>query len=474
MKSHTSMLILVFFLYPPLLPAEEQPGTLEKLLSSLVRDNGVIEAKKGYEAVLLEQRYRYLQWWRPSLSLSNDLVYPYEDDKFDNLAASNRSSLVLSAPLPTGTLLDFTASYGLSRDMPSPETWGFAQDLQGKIGIGQSLNPWWLHSGSNPYTAGASLRTNLARNEYNSAVKAALSSCIQSYISLRKAERSRDLLTARISLYDEMLSAYREMRDTGGVSWREIQNIRKDKWEDEESLFSLEQDINTLQSELYQMTGIHAGTVSSEPRIALNNPIWPTLFLNTQIEDIRRLEETGVHIQKESLRHERLISRQSSAPLLKFEFGSSFNLPVKEKNSLDDAWHTDNFTDNILNNWSVTISLDLSGLLSPLNKKNEASYRLSQNTLDKLLENIYANKEKEKNQLAAIIAQLEDHIAQLTLIIQEEEKNIQDDKILFEQGALTELEYRQSLLEYQSKQTLLENFTDDLWLYQFIHSFYPQ
>ncbi|MDR0596979.1 MAG: TolC family protein [Treponema sp.] len=366
-----------------------------------------------------------------------------------------------------------TASYGLNRDMPSPEKWGFAQDLQGKIGIGQSLNPWWLHTGKNPYTTGAALQTNLARNDYNAAVKAALSSCVDAYISLRKAERGRDLLNERISLYEEMLAAYRQMRNTGGVSWRELQNIRKDKWEDEEALFSLEQNINTLQSELYQLTRIYASTVSAEPRLSLNNPIWSKLFLNAQREEIQRLEETNVHFQKESLLHERFISRQSNAPLVKIEFGSSFNLPVKEKDALDDAWHKDSFTDNILNNWSLTISLDLSGLLSPLNKKNEASYRLSQTALDKLLENIYANKEKGEIQLAAIINQLEEYVARLTLIIHEEEKNIQDDKILFDEGALTELEYRQSLLEYQSKQTLLENFTDDLWLYQFIHSFYP-
>jgi hypothetical protein len=474
MKIRKSILLFVFLLYPFLLPADEAPGMLEKILSSLGRSSGVIEAKQGYENALIERRYRHLQWWRPSLSLSNDLIYPYEDDTFDNLAASNRTSLIFSAPLPTGTLFDFTASYGLSRDMPSPEKWGFAQDLQGKIGIGQSLNPWWLHSTKNPYTAGAALQTNLARNDYNAVVKESLFSCIRAYIALRKAERGRDLLNERISLYDEMLAAYRQIRDTGGVSWREIQDIRKDKWEDEESLFSLEQDINTLQSDLYRLTGIHAGQVSSERRIAINDPLWSMLFLDANMEDIRWLEGTSVQFQKESLRHERLISRQNNAPLIKFEFGSSFNLPVKEKNSLDDAWHKDNFTDNILNNWSLTISLDLSSLLSPLNKKNEVSYRLSQNTLDKMLENIYADKEKEKIQLAAIINQLEDHITRLNGIIQDEERNIQADKLLFDQGALTELEYRQSLIEYKSQQTLLENFTDDLWLYQFIHSFYPQ
>jgi hypothetical protein len=184
------------------------------------------------------------------------------------------------------------------------------------------------------------------------------------------------------------------------------------------------------------------------------------------MEDIRRLEETNIQFQQESLRIERLISRQSNAPLLKIEFGSSFKLPAKETGSLGDAWNEDNFTDNILNNWALTVSVDLSSLLSPLNKKNETAYRLSQITLDSLLKYIREDKEREKIRTRAIIGQLEDHIARLGVIIQDEETNIQDDKLMFDQGALTALEYRQSLLEYKSKYTLLEDCTDDLWLYQ--------
>jgi hypothetical protein len=95
------------------------------------------------------------------------------------------------------------------------------------------------------------------------------------------------------------------------------------------------------------------------------------------------------------------------------------------------------------------------------------AYQLSQNTLDNVLRNICEDKEKEKMQTELMIRQLEDHIARLGVIIKDEERNIQGDRVMFEQGALTELEYRQSLLEYKSKYTLFENFTDDLWLYQF-------
>ena len=476
MKTRKSLWLFIFLLWPLPLAADEPDGTLEKLLSSLVKDSGVIEAIKNYENTLIEQKYRYLQWWSPSLILSNDIIYPYKHEKFDDLAASNTTSLTFSAPLPTGSLLELSASYGLSRDMLTDmlplEKWGFAKDLQGKIGFGQSLNPWWLHTGKNPYTAGAALKAGLAKNSYNTAIKSVMVSCVQSYISLRKAERSRDMLVERISLYDDMLAAYRQMRDNGGISWREFQNIRKDKWEDEESLFSLEQDINTLRGELFRATGIQAENVKDEILIPIDDSFRSMPFLSAQVEDIRRLEEANIQFQQEGLRVERLISRQNNAPLMKVEFGSSFKLPVKETDSMGEAWNEDNFTENILNNWSLTFSVDLSNLLSPLNKRNEAAYRLSQNTLNSLLKNIHEDKEKERIQTAFSIRQLEDHIARLQVIIQDEERNIQDDTLMFEQGALTKQEYRQSLMEYKSKCTLLENFIDDLWLYRFIRAFY--
>jgi outer membrane protein TolC len=478
MKLSVFVLSINFLLWPLALPAEEFPGALERLLSSLNRDSGVIEALKGYENALIERRYRYLQWWSPSLILSNDLVYPYEPDEFDDHATSHTTSITFSAPLPSGSLLELSASYGLSRDMLTDmlpqEEWGFAQDLQGKIGLGQSLNPWWLHTGRNPYTAGATLRENLAKNSYNAAIKSTLLSCAQSYIALRKAERNRDMLVERIALYDDMMAAYQQMRENGGISWREFQDIRKDKWEDEEALFSLEQNMNTLRGDIFEATGIQTGTTRHEPLIPFDSPLWSASFLDAPLEELRRLEETNIQIQQESLRIERLISRQSNAPLIKVEFGSSFKLPVKETDDLGDAWNEDNFTDNILNNWMLTISLDLSSLVSPLNRKNEAAYRLSQNSLENLLKNIRENKEKERARIESIIRQLEDHIARLKAIIEDEERNVQDDELLFEQGALTELERRQSLLEYKSKYTLLENFSDDLWLYQCIAYFFPR
>jgi hypothetical protein len=141
-------------------------------------------------------------------------------------------------------------------------------------------------------------------------------------------------------LYDDMMAAYRQMRDNGGISWREFQNIRKDKWEDEEGLFSLEQDINTLRGELFKTTGLQIGIVVNEPLIPINSPLWLTPFMAAQKEDMRRLEVTSIHFQKERLDHERLIDRQSNAPLIKLEFGTSFILPTEEADSLGDVWVT--------------------------------------------------------------------------------------------------------------------------------------
>lgn len=85
--------------------ADEYTGALERLLNALSVDSGVINTRKTYEIALMEQKYRYLQWFKPSMILSNDLAYPYQHDDFDDLAASNTSSLAFSTPLPTGTVL---------------------------------------------------------------------------------------------------------------------------------------------------------------------------------------------------------------------------------------------------------------------------------------------------------------------------------------------------------------------------------
>jgi hypothetical protein len=476
MSIRVYVLLAVFLLCLVDLPAEEPRGALERLIFALGRSSGVLEAQRDYENALIEGKYRHLQWWTPSFSLSNDYIYPYEHDKFDDRATSNTSSFAFTAPLPTGSLLELSASYGLSRellpDMLPQEQWGFAQDLQGKIGFGQSLNPWWLHTGRSPYAESSALKESLAKNSYNSALKTALFSCVESYIALRKAERNRDVLVERIVLYDDMLIAYRQMRDNGRISWQEFQDVRRDKWEDEESFFTLEQNIHTLKGEIFTVTGAQIGSIKDEPLIPVESPLWPASFLAAHMEDLRRLEETSIQFEQENLRVERLINRQSNAPLLKVELGSSVKFPVKETEDLGDAWNEDNFTDNILNNWALTISLDLSSLFSPLNKKNEAAYRLSRNILDNLLKNVREDKEREKIRTMTIVRQLEEHIARLRGIIEDEERNIQDDKLLFEQGALTELEYRQSLLEYKSKCTLLENFTDELWMYELIAYFY--
>jgi hypothetical protein len=473
MKNKKIIFICIFSFWGQLLPAVEPSSTLENLLSSLPWDSTVIAASRDYETAKIEQKYRYLQWWRPSLNVFNDLIYPYKAGEFDNLAASNKTSLVFSAPLPTGTMLELSTSYGINRDMVSLEKWGFSQDLQGKIGIGQSLNPWWLHTGKNPYTEGVMLRTGLARNNYNTAVKTSLFYCIQSYIAIRKAERSRDMLKERITLYDDMLSAYQQINGNGGISWKEFQTIRKDKWEAEEEMFVVVNNINTLQVDIFKTTGIHVVNVKDEPLVAVASLKWLSPFILEQFGGIRRLEEANIQFQDNILQTERLIARQNNAPLVKFEFGTSFILPVKEAVSLGDAWKSEYFTDNILNNWALTISVDLSNIFSPLNKKNESVYRQSQFALRELLENIQINKQKEKSQNTLIINQLEDQVIRVGVILGDEEKNIQDDKAMFERGAITELEYRNSALEYKSMYMALENITDDLWLYRLVASFFP-
>lgn len=471
-KKSVIPVLFVFLCAAAELPAVEEHTVLMKIIQALSAEKRLIEPKMAYDTALLEKKYNYLQWWRPSLTLGNDVVYPYEKDEFDDLVTEDTASLFFSLPLPTGTIIDLSAGYGINRSKILLPEWGFSQSVQGKIGIGQSLNPWWLHSLKNPYTNRAVLQAELARTEYNVALKNILLPCINTYITLRKAERNNGLLIAHIALYDDMITSYRQQLLDGRMSVRDFQDVRKDKWEYEQELLTLEQDITTLQNELYQISGVRAVHIFDEALVAAGNDFWGHIFMGAGKTDIPRLEQRSVEIQQDRLRYEKLITDQSNAPLIKLEFGSSFMLPEKETDNLTGAWEKENFTDNKLNNWSVGITLDLSNMVTPANKKAALERNIRAAALHTLSQKTAAEKEAEKVKNEAVMQLLENHINQLTEIVAGDAALSQDYKLLYDRGGMSELEYRQTELDYKNKCVLLENLRDDLWLRRLFAVFY--
>jgi hypothetical protein len=250
---------LLLFLFVPFFLSADNSSSLENIVLSITADSSVINAKKQYQLSFIDTKYRFLRWWSPSLTLSNNLVYPYEKDEFDNTATTNISSIDLSVPLPTGSILNLGSSYSLTRDLLDTSTlekqdWGFAQDFGFNIGLSQSLNPWWLHSFKNPYSRMALIQNSLSRNDYNITIKTKLLSTVQSYISLRKTERTIIQIKNTLHFYDELLQAYQELRTSGSISLREYEKVHSEKWEYENELFNLENNCFAAQEELYRIT----------------------------------------------------------------------------------------------------------------------------------------------------------------------------------------------------------------------------
>jgi len=473
MKTKTVFLcIFCFFSSTMLLFPFDQKNTLEKIIASLSSEKGMINAKKAYNSALLDQRYHYLQWWKPSLILNNDLIYPYERSEFDDLATSDTTNLVFSLPLHTGTIIDFSTGYGINRSIIELKKYGFTQNFQGKIGVGQSLNSWWLHTLKNPYKSGAVLQAEMAKTDYNIEMKNILFSCMQTYIAIRKTERNIEILDEKIALYDDMILSYSHNLRNGSISVREFQNIRKEKWEYEQTLFDLEQNITNLRNDLFEMTGVRIDTINNEGLIAVNEESLITVFLGINKQDIMQLEQTNIELQRMGLSIERLITRQANAPSIKIEFGTNYLLPVQETDKLNEAWKKKHFTDNELNSWSIGVSFNLSSLLSPINKKHRLEQRLTENMLNLLSQRYYEEKEMNRMQNNAIISLLETHINQLVAIVSNEKILSDEYKVLHENGGLNELDYRQIYIGYKEKNALLNNFYDDLWMYHIYNEYY--
>lgn len=450
---------------------------LEKIVYSILSDRNVIEANKRYELSLVNYKYQYLQWWNPSVVLSNSLVYPHKREFFDDLATGNRSSLDFSFPLATGTALKLGGSYLLTRDLLETATlekldWGFTQDLEFSIGLSQSLNPWWFHSRQNPYSRNAAIQSSISKNDYNLAIKGMLFTAIEAYISLRKIERSITRLEATLVVYDELLSATQQLFDRGSVPWREYEKVRLEKWEYESSLFALKNDHASVQAELFRITGVKIENVSFETLVTPEDDLFIGIFMNIQKEAIDFLEQNSLYLTKESLQMSRLLNRQTNAPSLMIEWSTLYKLPISDKSSLRDVWKQDNFDNNIRNNWTLTISLDLSVLLSTINRMQTRQFNEEMRTVDKLLRTLVMEKQKERQQYEIQLNNVNEQIARLTVIIANDDVRIQENEVLRTRGAISSLEYDQAMLEYKEKQALLLNLKDDLWLYTFIISYY--
>ncbi len=470
-KASLPLVLLLVFCAVPLFSVEQE-NILGKIIEALTTEKNIIEAKRVYDLALVGERYNFLQWWKPSLIISNDLVYPYKRDTFDDLATEDTASLGLSLPLHTGTIIDFSAGYSVNRGMTELLEWGFSQNVRGKIGISQSLNPWWLYTRQNPYKSGASLQVEMGKTEYNIAIKNVLFSCVSTFISLRKTERTVNILTEKINLFNDIIVSYRQKLIDGGISVREFEDLRKDKWEYEQELFVAEQNVTVLRNDLLNVSGISVEQAYDDRLIAADDSFWTSIFLGVNEHEITQLEQRGIELQKDSLMYEKLITRQNNAPALTVEFGSSFLLPERDIDNLNDAWEEKYFTDNERNNWSIGISLNLSGFLTAAHRKYNSDLRLKEAALDLLSERAFDEKEIQRNENTAIIRLLEGHISQLTAIVDNESAFMQDYKVLYDRGSLSELEYRQALLEYTEKCMLLDNFNDDLWLHQFLAVFY--
>jgi len=411
------------------------------------------------------------------VSLSNSLVYPYKKGFFNYKATSNRSSLGISFPLPTATTLSLGSSYSLDRDLLETSTldqlnWGYIQNLEYNIGISQSLNPWWLHSRKNPYSRNAVIQSALSRNDYNITVKNILFSAIESYIGIRKIERSIIYLNDTLILHDEFLKAQQQLFTRGSISWREYEKARLEKWEYEKNLFDLENERVSLQSELFRLTGIMIENTNTESLIDPDDELFTHNFLDTRKEEINAIEKKSLYLTKESLSMTRLLNRQNNAPLLKLEWSTLFKLPVASLDSLGDVWRRNNFDDNIHNNWALTVALDVSSLLSPINKMHTLKFNEENRTIEELLKTLEVEKQKERNFYSLIITQTQEKIEKLSEIIANDDTRIQENKTLKDRGVISLLEYNQAELSYKEKQTLLLNLQDDLWLCTFIRSYY--
>jgi hypothetical protein len=122
-------------------------------------------------------------------------------------------------------------------------------------------------------------------------------------------------------------------------------------------------------------------------------------------------------------------------------------------------------------NWSLTFTIDISSLLSSVNRRDTLRYNQESFTIQELLKSVAIERKKDKEINMLIIHHIKDQIKRLSAILLNDQIRMQEDETLKNNGVITVIDYKQRQLVFAEKETLLSNLQDDFWLYTFINSF---
>ena len=457
------------FLFAKGLKAEEtvtKITALEQLWKLTIQNNIDIQAATRNQEL---SEYDFNHYWRkflPSISVSSSSTFSDPSSESSKIPEVLTSSVTISENLPGGLSIGISPNVNLSRELTGGRV-KMMEETKLSVSVSQKVLPYWLQKNKNkteqkrienPEKTIQSISQKLATTNSKILLLSTLEEITGNYIQYRIICRNIDSVEKRIELLQSICKTMQQMNQLGSLTLSDV--------------FSKEEELNKYLNELQSYNNSKENTLyyiykyfsSLENSDYLQNLLLPEKKLPAQIEPIFLENPTYEYLklQKQNLETDHILSKQNASPVL------SLNGTIPLHNSYDESNFMGAYQSSNAKKWSVSVSLNLSPLISNSAERIKMEYENNKKTNEEKIESHLNNLTAEIEMYEKLLFDSRKQLAMFQKSLEYYQSLMEAKKVLQKKGQISDLELYQTEIEIECKKNDIKNCEDNNWYYTWL------
>ena len=452
------------FLLSVLLMKKLYAQTIVELTNIALENNTeIISAYKTYESMMLSSKTMDGAF-SPQVSFSSSTKFPGEfswNTSPDYLS----SSVSYIQPLPGGTTISISGETSIKKECINNEYY-LSQNPNVSISLQQSLLPFWGQGKlKDPIIENKDLQKQYYYNQLLNTKKNILINLAQNFIYSLIYQKQIQISQNSLILINEQIEAVKQLKSTGASSQSKITELLNNKWSSQQDLVNIKANFESSIQSLKTLCNCNLNNISINQldNIIISTDDFINLIQEATGNSLDFVEE-NYQLKLKMLSINRCLEKQNSAPIVSISIQPSWNLELQKENEWLDAWKNLNSPSN----WSATVGINLSPLISATVKQDKKQYKFNYDSLV----NSFIAYEKQKefilHQYQNLYEQYQKQLVEITNLYNESLIELTDMEKQYTTGAISKIDYDSIKFRVENCNLNMEINELYVWLYDFL------
>lgn len=384
----------------------------------------ILNAKNEMDISTLDAKY-YDGKFMPSVNIISSVS---DINSENSLPGTVTAGISVSQIVPGGTVLSTEFDYSLYENLYSND---IVLNPSITFTLSQSLLPFWIQGKiKDPTVLSYELQLKYKEIQLEQMKKNVFQNLLELYIKFLILNDEIKIKENDLNFLKEQIFLIKKLESLGSVSLSRVFEIENKKWEIEQNLFSLCTNKTSMIKEINDLCGIEISENEIELQLMMNDDFLCFIksqgFANDFIKKLYKLKFDIFETNK-------IFQRQNNAPII--------NVSTKI------AW-LQNISDS--NEIGLSIGINFSPLLQFVGANINQKNKLDEKELLNSYENYLKQKEFLIKQYDSILEYYKKQVQSSEKICEELFINFLDARTLYENGAISKIDFNSKELEYNN------------------------